>query len=32
MIVDTIQGVPISISAELIMDLLFGFKPDAYYR
>ncbi|KAI6125259.1 ABC-2 type transporter-domain-containing protein [Pisolithus croceorrhizus] len=32
MIEDTLQGVPISISATVIMELLFGFDPNAYYR
>jgi ABC-type multidrug transport system permease subunit len=32
MIVDTLQGVPISISAQLIMNTLFGFHANAYYR
>ncbi|KAK4705330.1 hypothetical protein P7C70_g872, partial [Phenoliferia sp. Uapishka_3] len=32
MIVDTLQGVKINVSAELIMDVLFGFKSNAYYR
>ncbi|KAM0755765.1 hypothetical protein T439DRAFT_320473 [Meredithblackwellia eburnea MCA 4105] len=32
MIVDTLQGVKISISAQVIMETLFGFKQTAYYR
>lgn len=32
MIVDTLQGVPVSISASLIMNLLFGFGSNNYYR
>ncbi|KAF8531632.1 ABC-2 type transporter-domain-containing protein [Gautieria morchelliformis] len=32
MIEDTLQGVPVSISASLIMDLLFGFGANSYYR
>ncbi|KAG8217094.1 hypothetical protein J3R82DRAFT_5121 [Butyriboletus roseoflavus] len=32
MIVDVLQGVPINISAELIMEMLFGFDPTSYYR
>ncbi|KAL4065187.1 ABC-2 type transporter-domain-containing protein [Scleroderma yunnanense] len=32
MIEDTIQGVPISISATVIMQMLFGFNLDSYYR
>jgi len=32
MIVDEIQGVPIDISALLIMEMLFGFDPNSYYR
>ncbi|KAF9464628.1 hypothetical protein BDZ94DRAFT_1256193 [Collybia nuda] len=32
MIEDTLQGVPVSISASLIMNLLFGFGLDNYYR
>ncbi|EGG11574.1 uncharacterized protein MELLADRAFT_74086 [Melampsora larici-populina 98AG31] len=32
MIKDTISGVNIQTSASMIMNLLFGFKPDAYYR
>ncbi|KAK9899179.1 hypothetical protein P389DRAFT_158475 [Cystobasidium minutum MCA 4210] len=32
MISDTLQGVPVQINAEPIMALLFGFKPNAYYR
>lgn len=29
---DTLSGVNIEVSASLIMELLFGFKPNAYYR
>ncbi|TFK34870.1 hypothetical protein BDQ12DRAFT_635810 [Crucibulum laeve] len=32
MIQDTLQGVPVSISASLIMNLLFGFGLNNYYR
>ncbi|KAG6840616.1 hypothetical protein C0991_005515 [Blastosporella zonata] len=32
LIQDTLQGVPVSISASLIMNLLFGFGSDNYYR
>ncbi|KDR81917.1 hypothetical protein GALMADRAFT_240228 [Galerina marginata CBS 339.88] len=32
MIVDTLQGVPVDISASLIMNLLFGFGDNNYYR
>lgn len=32
MIEDTLAGVKVSISAEIIMETLFGFKPNAYYR
>lgn len=32
MIIDDLQGVKVQVSASLIMDILFGFKPDAYYR
>ncbi|KAF8638787.1 hypothetical protein AX17_001846 [Amanita inopinata Kibby_2008] len=32
MIKDTIQGVPVNISASLIMQLLFGFDVHNYYR
>ncbi|KAF8968306.1 hypothetical protein BDZ97DRAFT_1974236 [Flammula alnicola] len=32
MIEDTLQGVPVSISASLIMTLLFGFGVNNYYR
>jgi ABC-type multidrug transport system permease subunit len=32
MIQDTLQGVPIDVSASLIMDLLFGFGSNNYYR
>lgn len=32
MIVDTLNGVPINISAEVIQATLFGFKMTAYYR
>ncbi|KAF9036796.1 hypothetical protein BJ165DRAFT_1506079 [Panaeolus papilionaceus] len=32
MIKDTLQGVPVDISAALIMELLFGFGLDNYYR
>jgi len=32
MIQDTLQGVPVSVSASLIMNLLFGFGSDNYYR
>ncbi|SCZ90311.1 BZ3500_MvSof-1268-A1-R1_Chr1-3g01909 [Microbotryum saponariae] len=32
MIVDTLQGVKVSISAKVIMISLFGFNTDAYYR
>ncbi|KAG8911606.1 hypothetical protein FRC01_005624 [Tulasnella sp. 417] len=32
MIQDTLQGVPVSISAQLIMTLLFGFGVNNYYR
>ncbi|KAL8278009.1 hypothetical protein RQP46_009641 [Phenoliferia psychrophenolica] len=31
-IIDTLQGVKIEVNAALIMDILFGFKPDGYYR
>lgn len=32
MIVDTLAGVPIDVSAGLIMEVLFGFDPTAYWR
>ncbi|KAF8579482.1 hypothetical protein K439DRAFT_1654569 [Ramaria rubella] len=32
MIEDTLQGVPVSVSASLIMNLLFGFGANNYYR
>ncbi|KAF8437588.1 ABC transporter [Boletus edulis BED1] len=32
MIVDQLQGVPINISASLILSTLFGFDPSGYYR
>ncbi|GJJ11935.1 hypothetical protein Clacol_006173 [Clathrus columnatus] len=32
MIVDTLQGVPISISASLLLQVLFGFGANEYYR
>ncbi|KAG8891248.1 hypothetical protein FRC00_014031 [Tulasnella sp. 408] len=32
MIQDSLQGVPVNISAQLIMTLLFGFGPNNYYR
>lgn len=32
MIVDTLNGVPINISAEIIQETLFGFKMNSYYR
>lgn len=32
LISDTLQGVHVQISAALIMELLFGFQQDAYYR
>ncbi|KAJ3510206.1 hypothetical protein NLJ89_g4811 [Agrocybe chaxingu] len=32
MIEDSLQGVPVSISASLIMNILFGFGLDNYYR
>lgn len=32
MIVDELQGVPINVSASLIMETLFGFDPAAYWR
>ncbi|KAK4054896.1 hypothetical protein OIV83_000820 [Microbotryomycetes sp. JL201] len=32
MINDSLQGVQVSVSAALIMDILFGFKSNAYYR
>ncbi|KAH9483668.1 ABC transporter G family member [Psilocybe cubensis] len=32
MIQDTLQGVPVNISASLIMNLLFGFGLNNYYR
>ncbi|PPQ63344.1 hypothetical protein CVT24_006717 [Panaeolus cyanescens] len=32
MIKDTLQGVPVDISAALIMELLFGFGMNNYYR
>ncbi|KAG9052708.1 hypothetical protein FS842_009354 [Serendipita sp. 407] len=31
-IVDTLQGVPVNVSAQLIMNLLFGFGENNYYR
>ncbi|KIM28831.1 hypothetical protein M408DRAFT_68953 [Serendipita vermifera MAFF 305830] len=31
-IVDTLSGVPVNVSAQLIMNLLFGFGADNYYR
>ncbi|KAF8333578.1 uncharacterized protein EI90DRAFT_3052451 [Cantharellus anzutake] len=31
-ITDVLQGVPVSVSAVVIMQLLFGFKIDSYYR
>ncbi|KAF9484945.1 hypothetical protein BDN70DRAFT_871937 [Pholiota conissans] len=32
MIQDSLQGVPVDISASLIMNLLFGFEDNNYYR
>ncbi|KAF5386697.1 hypothetical protein D9615_001976 [Tricholomella constricta] len=32
LIEDTLQGVPVSVSASLIMNLLFGFGSNNYYR
>ncbi|KNZ72312.1 putative ATP-dependent permease [Termitomyces sp. J132] len=32
LIQDTLQGVPVSVSASLIMNLLFGFGANNYYR
>ena len=32
MINDVLSGVPVSINAQIIMELLFGFKMDAYFR
>ena len=32
MIQDTLQGVPVNVSAQLIMTLLFGFGVNNYYR
>jgi len=32
LIQDTLQGVPVSVSASLIMQLLFGFGVNNYYR
>ncbi|CAK5280210.1 unnamed protein product [Mycena citricolor] len=32
MIQDTLQGVPVNVSASLIMNLLFGFGANNYYR
>ncbi|KPV72649.1 uncharacterized protein RHOBADRAFT_39255 [Rhodotorula graminis WP1] len=32
MIEDSLAGAKVSISATIIMDTLFGFRPDAYYR
>ncbi|CAE6528385.1 unnamed protein product [Rhizoctonia solani] len=32
MIQDTLQGVPVNVSASLIMELLFGFGENNYYR
>lgn len=32
LITDTLSGVKVQVNAQLIMQLLFGFKPDAYYR
>ena len=32
MITDVLAGVPISVSAELILNTLFGFDPTAFYR
>jgi len=32
MIKDTLQGVPVTVSATLIMNLLFGFQSNNYYR
>ncbi|KAE9395118.1 ABC transporter [Gymnopus androsaceus JB14] len=32
MIQDTLQGVPVDVSASLIMNLLFGFGENNYYR
>ncbi|KAF8191529.1 ABC transporter [Mycena galopus ATCC 62051] len=32
MIQDTLSGVPVDVSASLIMDLLFGFGSNNYYR
>lgn len=31
-IVDTLEGVPVDVSAQLIMNLLFGFGDNNYYR
>ncbi|KAG8725896.1 hypothetical protein FRC12_023907, partial [Ceratobasidium sp. 428] len=32
MIQDTLEGVPVNVSAALIMELLFGFGVNNYYR
>ncbi|KAH8832894.1 ABC transporter [Flagelloscypha sp. PMI_526] len=32
MIVDVLEGVPVNVSAALIMDMLFGFVRNSYYR
>ncbi|KAH7107281.1 hypothetical protein BKA62DRAFT_128070 [Auriculariales sp. MPI-PUGE-AT-0066] len=32
MIVDSLEGVPVNVSAQLIMNLLFGFGSNNYYR
>lgn len=32
MIIDSLEGVKVQINAAVIMDTLFGFKSDAYYR
>ncbi|KAF7796484.1 hypothetical protein EIP86_007661 [Pleurotus ostreatoroseus] len=32
MIQDTLEGVPVNVSASLIMDVLFGFSSGSYYR
>jgi len=32
MIDDILQGVKVDVSASLIMQVLFGFQPTAYYR
>ncbi|KAF9654055.1 hypothetical protein BDM02DRAFT_3158815 [Thelephora ganbajun] len=32
MVVDTLEGVPVNLSASLLLKVLFGFSANAYYR